>query len=528
VLIGIDLDNTIACYDEGFLTLAREMGLLAEDFRGGKKAVRDAVRSGPGGDIAWQQLQARIYGRDIARARVADGLDVLLERARARNIPIAVISHKTQFSPFDPDTDLRLAARNWMEANGLFDPAGMGIVPERVYFEGTREDKIRRIRSVGCTHFIDDLDEVFNEPGFPGHVRSYLYAAGYEEMPQGPFRPFRSHREIADHLLGVDPAAAATELRGIPPISVVPVARGGNNRLYRVTDRNGVTALKSYPSPDDDRRDRLATEFNALSFLAACGERAVPAPIAMSRPMNAALYQWIDGEPILHPGPADIDVALAFLRRLHGYRLESAAAALPLASEACLSGAVILRQLAEREKRLIDAATGEPELMDFVARVREERHRRAAPIEDRLADELAPQYRTLSPSDFGFHNALRDRVGRIVFLDFEYFGWDDPVKLTADFLLHPGMMLDSPARRRFAAGMAELHGADRDFRARLRRHLPLIAFRWCFILLNEFLPGHWARRVVAGGGDRMAAKAGQLAKARSMLGSIESVGEDLP
>ena len=60
------------------------------------------------------------------------------------------------------------------------------------------------------------------------------------------------------------------------------------------------------------------------------------------------------------------------------------------------------------------------------------------------------------------------------------------------------------------------------------RHLPLIALRWCFILLNEFLPGHWARRVVAGGGDRMVAKAGQLAKAQSMLGSIESVDGDLP
>ena len=42
--------------------------------------------------------------------------------------------------------------------------------------------------------------------------------------------------------------------------------------------------------------------------------------------------------------------------------------------------------------------------------------------------------RTLSPSDFGFHNALKRSDGRIVFLDFEYFGWDDPAKMTAEEL----------------------------------------------------------------------------------------------
>ena len=46
--------------------------------------------------------------------------------------------------------------------------------------------------------------------------------------------------------------------------------------------------------------------------------------------------------------------------------------------------------------------------------------------------------RVLSPSDFGFHNALRRPDGTIVFVDFEYFGWDDPAKMMADAMLHPG------------------------------------------------------------------------------------------
>lgn len=525
MLIGIDFDNTIACYDEGFLSVAREMELVPANFRGGKKAVRDAVRKGAGGDIAWQMLQARLYGRDIGQARLADGVTMLLERARLRNIPVAVISHKTQFSPFDAATDLRLAAKAWMETNGLFDPAGMGVRPENVFFEATRHDKLRRIASLGCTHFIDDLDEVFHESEFPDGVRSYLYAAGYDEIPSGRFRAFRTHRQIADHLLGVDPRQAAMALLGGSVRAIAPLARSGNNRLYRVTGAGGTVALKSYPRPDDDTRDRLRTEYGALSFLQSQSEGAVPAPIAMQRDIHAALYQWIDGTVISSPNAADIDAALMFLARLHGYRNATGAAALPLASEACLSTAEIVRQLDARAVRLTESASNKPALEQFLEQWRGARERFAAKRPD---DELPRSRQTLSPSDFGFHNALRTADGRIVFVDFEYFGWDDPAKLTADFLLHPAMTLDRACRRRFAGGMLSVHADDSDFHARLMRHLPLYALRWCLILLNEFLPERWARRVVVGEGDAVAARSRQLEKAETMLHRVETVSEDLP
>lgn len=524
MLIGIDFDNTIACYDEGFLCVAHEMELVPANFHGGKKAVRDAVRNGAGGDIAWQMLQARLYGRDIGRARLTDGVTMLLERARLRNIPVVVISHKTQFSPFDAATDLLLAAKAWMEANGLFDPAGMGVRPENVFFEATRQDKLRRIASLGCTHFIDDLDEVFHEPDFPDGVRSYLYAAGYDEIPSGQFWAFRTHREIADHLLGVDPREAAMALLGGSVQTITPLARGGNNRLYRVTGAEGTVALKSYPRPDDDSRDRIGAEYGALSFLRAQGEPAVPAPIAMRRDIHAALYQWIDGTVISAPNGADIDMALAFLARVHGYRKASDAAALPLASEACLSTAEIMRQLDVRAERLAEPASNESALGQFLERWREVRERFAAKCPD---EELPRSRQTLSPSDFGFHNALRMADGQVVFVDFEYFGWDDPVKLAADFLLHPGMTLDRECRRQFAGGMIALHAGDGDFRARLIRQLPLYALRWCLILLNEFLPERWARRVVAGEGNSDHARSRQLQKAKAMLNRVKTASEDL-
>ena len=116
-----------------------------------------------------------------------------------------------------------------------------------------------------------------------------------------------------------------------------------------------------------------------------------------------------------------------------------------LAAEACLSGAEIERQLRKRSAALC-ALEGEPQLQAFLT------GEFAGILDDCLPtaweilssaglsfeQELKPEQRRLVPSDFGFHNALRDERGRLTFIDFEYFGWDDPVKLTADILLHPG------------------------------------------------------------------------------------------
>jgi len=49
---------------------------------------------------------------------------------------------------------------------------------------------------------------------------------------------------------------------------------------------------------------------------------------------------------------------------------------------------------------------------------------------------LSQDQRCISPSDFGFHNAIMTSDQHIRFLDFEYAGWDDPAKMVGDFSLN--------------------------------------------------------------------------------------------
>jgi hypothetical protein len=176
--IGMDFDNTIITYDAVFLATARKWGLVAADFIGGKQAIRDTIRLLPDGELSWQMLQGQIYGKGLAQAEMIDGVDAFLRRCQKANVPVVIVSHKTEFGHHDPNRiNLREAARAWMSGHGFFQASGYGIAPDAVYFENTRQEKIARIARVGCTHFIDDLEEVLSDPTFPSGIERILFSS---------------------------------------------------------------------------------------------------------------------------------------------------------------------------------------------------------------------------------------------------------------------------------------------------------------------------------------------------------------
>jgi hypothetical protein len=196
--IGIDFDNTLVDYDHVFRDAAKRQGLVDQAFDGSKRELRDYIRLLPDGELAWQRLQGYVYGAGIADARMFDGADAFLRRCRARGFDVFVISHKTQYGHHDPmRIDLRCAALDWMAARGFFCGNGYGMPVERVFFENSRAAKLARIVAVGCTHFIDDLEEVFTDPQFPSRVSPILFAAS-GALPAGAV--CSSWRQIAEVL----------------------------------------------------------------------------------------------------------------------------------------------------------------------------------------------------------------------------------------------------------------------------------------------------------------------------------------
>jgi hypothetical protein len=328
-------------------------------------------------------------------------------------------------------------------------------------------------------------------------------------------------------------AARVAELTGKPAAGARRIGRGANSKVYRVDCRDGaVYAAKQYAQPTADGLHRGEVEFGALSLLRRCGETRVPAPVAADHATQLAVYEFVAGtgmDDVAITG-ADIDETTAFVARLGRVsKLAGLDWTLP-ASEACFSLAAlecnILGRLAALEEALETAGEDGPPLAGlgdylgsrFIPASREvfasSRGRLGTP--EAASAELAPGLRILSPSDFGFHNALRAEDGRLTFVDFEYFGWDDPAKLIADFVLHPGMSLSAELKRRFSRGVLDGLSRDGGLAARLELVYPLFGLKWCMILLNPFRPGG----VAATGphpGELTRLRAERLAKAEAML-----------
>jgi hypothetical protein len=184
VRIGIDFDNTIICYDRVFVAAASRRGLIPDGWVGLKSDVRDHLRSQPHGELAWQRLQGWVYGKGIVHADIFPGVLDFLTACRQAGYRVYIVSHKTCFAHLDPDrTDLRLAARNWMQAAGLIGGPRSPLAIDDVFFEDTRVAKVDRIASLGLDVFIDDLVEVFEQPHFPQQIRAILFGGPVGSIP---------------------------------------------------------------------------------------------------------------------------------------------------------------------------------------------------------------------------------------------------------------------------------------------------------------------------------------------------------
>jgi hypothetical protein len=90
---------------------------------------------------------------------------------------------------------------NWLESQGIFSTDDVGLSRERVFFESTRQAKIERIGMLGCTHFIDDLEETFLEEIFPPGVVKILFDPHELYAPRPGVTICSSWAEISSYLV---------------------------------------------------------------------------------------------------------------------------------------------------------------------------------------------------------------------------------------------------------------------------------------------------------------------------------------
>ncbi len=309
-----------------------------------------------------------------------------------------------------------------------------------------------------------------------------------------------------------------------------PVPCGGNNRVFELYAGPQKLFLKSYFRHAKDTRDRLGAEFGFISFAWQQGIRLTPKPIAIDRDHHLGLYEFVEGKH-LKPGDVNNDAiyqVIEFYQVLNRNKYSSSALTLPNASEACFSineHVLLVEQRLQRLQKIDidDAITKDAfkfihkELTPMWEKIKTTLLRRLSTKRLNKKQPLALAERCLSPSDFGFHNALRQNSSGLRFIDFEYAGWDDPAKLVCDFFCQPAIPVPFNFFPTFQTAIASQFTEPQRMIDRINLLFTVYQLKWCCILLNEFLPGGKARRVFAGKENRTLAKHKQLEKAHTLF-----------
>lgn len=303
-----------------------------------------------------------------------------------------------------------------------------------------------------------------------------------------------------------------TELAPITPLldsmgwresyHIVPLPRLGNNRVFRVQGDKKSLLLKVYFHDSEDTRDRLNAEYSFLEFSWTSGIRSVPQPLAQDKKNKMALYEFIEGTPLTIK---DVTVremveAARFFVEINQHKKGPLASKLGPASEATFSLKDQLDTVHARFRSLasIDIKTSrfhaqahkfvEKKLLPAWKTVVEFIDKEASRGGIQLDSVLDQDSRCLSPSDFGFHNAIRTGDGRLRFFDFEYAGWDDPAKMVSDFFHQPRFRIPKHVMPDFTQNILSASLNPNFLARKIVLARPIFGIKWSCIMLNDFLP----------------------------------------
>ncbi len=504
MIIGIDFDNTLINYEGLFYRAAHKKNWLDSSCQT-RACIKQRLIKEDGNDLRWQYLQKEVYSRLIEEAEPFHGVLEFIRNKLDSGDKIYIVSHKTRFSNLDGKTDLIQPALKWLIKNKII--AGSSSIDHNqilldrnnIFFCETRSEKIDTIRNLACDVFIDDLPQVLNDPDFPEGVLKILFGNNISD-----------NNNKTDCLILEVPSWQAINVISqlkkcysneficelYKTINYVPehykvCNEGGNHNAFIISSGNETLFIKV---AEPEKSAQLKKEYEALHFLHERGIKNIPETRHFSEKQGFLVQAAISGKKINSVNQVSILEVIGFIQKLDSVRdtfrpasqsrkkLKDYPRALELRLDRIFSGIETMHK-------------HHPELM-MIKNLIEDKLLPLKQIVEKHYNKLLHRFklnenyifseheRILNPSDFGFHNALLDNNNRIVFLDFEYFGWDDKIKMVSDFIHHPGHSLTAEQQVFFIRQLKKTGFLTPELLNRLRTVIDLIGLEWVLIILN--------------------------------------------
>jgi len=291
----------------------------------------------------------------------------------------------------------------------------------------------------------------------------------------------------------------------------ISILKGGkNNRVYQLNYKGKSYTLKYYFYNTLDNRNRLFTEYSFISYAWNQGIRFLPKPYFKDNGKRIAIFDFIEGRKLKQDEItlSHILKCIDFIFLLNKNNTCQKAKEIAIASEAFFS--IIdhincVDRRIDRLKRIDENSAFYQSVKKFInsklsskwKEIRTNCLTDAADSDLNIEEQISQEDRIISPSDFGFHNALISSNNIIKFIDFEYAGWDDPAKLVCDFFCQPEIPIPKKFFSFFVEKCMSIISNPDSFLKRVKMIYPIYQIKWCCIMLNDFLPTGNKRREFA-------------------------------
>lgn len=225
-------------------------------------------------------------------------------------------------------------------------------------------------------------------------------------------------------------------------LNIEPLTGGRNNHSLKVETSTGIYVLKRYLN-EIDRNERFDREVSFLHYCHKVGVKSVPILINHDRETFSILQQYVEGVRPEGLTTFHFNSASKFILEINR-NLTDEIESLPRAADSLVSGTAVVNNLQARFESIgnvrISSALQSETYESFV-KVFSKLVSLGSPTNNALfhhLNEMSQLSRRifLSPSDFGFHNCIESKNG-LIFIDFEYSGLDNPLKLILDFIYQP-------------------------------------------------------------------------------------------
>jgi len=247
----------------------------------------------------------------------------------------------------------------------------------------------------------------------------------------------------------------------------------------------------------------MQAEVEFLQYAAQVAPGFTPGLVNVDVDRRCVVLEYLEGKTFPEgslPPETAVNCAVEFFRQLNSDRTWARQFIRQDAAEGFLS---LTDHLENIQQRLADMgcehlpAAIKPQAKQLLVKIRDKYNSISGTIayqisNGQLINAIQPDEQFISPSDFGFHNAITTSEG-VKFFDFEFSGWDDPVKSAIDFILQPRV----PVKQGLSPLLVSLNAKEpHDLKKRYEALMPILVIKWSCIILSILNPDRLREMIV--------------------------------